>query len=187
MNRLIFLLGLIVSSSDLLATERVYQADVEGMVCAYCAYSVSRDLAELPGVESDSVDVDLENGKVTFRSAEPVSEEMLMSVCEDTGFRISGLTEADASAEMNNEDDYQLVLSLTINDKNPSAFEAVLESVGAMAAENPSRMVLKAPVRHAEELLKPILMGRRQVMTLSFLPADDEAIQLQLFLAADRN
>ena len=187
MNRLILLLSLIVLSSDLLATERIYQVDVEGMVCAFCAYSVSRDLAGLPGVKSDSVDVDLENGKVTFRSSKLVSEETLMSVFEDTGFRISGLTEADASAVVNIDDDYQLVLSLTINDKNPSAFEAVLDSVGAMAAENPSRMVLKAPVRHEEDLLKPILMGRRQMMNLSFLPADDEAIQLQLFLAADRN
>jgi len=48
MNRLILSWGLIVLSSDLLATERVYQADVEGMVCAFCAYAVSRDLAGKP-------------------------------------------------------------------------------------------------------------------------------------------
>jgi cation transport ATPase len=71
MNRLILMLGLLVSSSGLLATEQVYQADVEGMVCAFCAYSVSRNVAGLPGVDADSVDVDLENGEVTFSSSAP--------------------------------------------------------------------------------------------------------------------
>ena len=37
MNRLILLLGLIVLSSDLLATERVYRADVKWMVYAFGA------------------------------------------------------------------------------------------------------------------------------------------------------
>jgi hypothetical protein len=39
MNRLILILGLLIFNAGLLATERVYQADVEGMVCAFCAYS----------------------------------------------------------------------------------------------------------------------------------------------------
>lgn len=187
MNRMIFLLGLVFLSSDLLATERVYQADVEGMVCAFCVYSVSRDLAGVPGVEPDSVDVDLDNGKVTFKSTEPVSEATLMSVFEDTGFRITSLNELEAGSVVNNDDDYQLVLSLTITDRAPSVFAALFESVGVLAAENPSRMVLTAPAVYEEELLKPILMGRRQVMKLRFVPATDEAIQLQLFLAAAGN
>jgi len=187
MNRLILLLSLIVSSSNLLATERVYQADVEGMVCAFCAYSVSRDLAGLPGVESDSVDVDLENGKVTFKSTEPVSKETLVSVFEDTGFRISALTELDAGSVASNDEDYQFVLSLTINDKNPSAFEAVFESVGNLAALNQSRMVLTAPAAYEETLLKPLLIGRRQAMKVSFVPGNDEVIQLQLFLVENGN
>jgi len=42
MKRLIHIMALIALSSGLLAAEQVYQADVEGMVCAFCAYSVSR-------------------------------------------------------------------------------------------------------------------------------------------------
>jgi len=187
MNRLILLLGFMVLSSDLLATERVYQADVEGMVCAFCAYSVSRDLAGIPGVEADSVDVDLDKGKVTFKSAEPVSEATLISVFEDTGFRITALSELDAGSVVKNEGDYQLVLSLTVDGKNPSVFDTVFESVGNLAARNLSRMVLTAPAVYEEELLKPILMGRRQVMKLRFVPTADEKIQLQLFLSAEGN
>ena len=74
MNRLILMLGLFVLSFGLLATEQVYQANVEGMVCAFCAYSVSQDVAGLPGVDADSVDVDLENGKVTFSSSAPAPQ-----------------------------------------------------------------------------------------------------------------
>jgi len=188
MGRVILLLGLMVSSSGLLATEQVYQADVKGMVCAFCAYSVSRDVAGLPGVDADSVDVDLANGKVTFRSAEPVSEATLQSVFEDTGFRISGLTEVDADTLLEKDVDYQLVLSLTVSESNPSLFEAIFESVGALAAQNPSKMVLTAPAMYEDDLLKPILLGRRQVMKVRFVPAsDDETIQLQLFFAVAQN
>ncbi len=187
MSRIILILGLFVLSSNLLATERVYQADVEGMVCAFCVYSVSRDLAGIPGVEPDSIDVDLDNGKVTFKSTEPVSEATLMSVFEDTGFRITTLSELDRGSVVNNDEDYQLVLSLTITERAPSVFAALFEAVGVLAADNPSRMVLTAPVVYEEELLKPILMGRRQAMKLRFVPATDEAIQLQLFLAVAGN
>lgn len=138
MNRLI-LLNLFFLSSGLLAEERIYQADVEGMVCAFRAYSVSRNLAGLPGVDSDSVDVDLVNGKVTFKSAGPVSQETLMSVFKDTGFRISGLREADPGMAVDSEDKYQLALELNINENSLSALEFVLESVGVLAAENSSK------------------------------------------------
>ncbi len=36
-----------------------YKADVEGMVCAFCAYSVAKNISTLPGVDADSVNVDL--------------------------------------------------------------------------------------------------------------------------------
>jgi len=187
-NRLILVLGFMVLSSDLLATERVYQADVEGMACAFCAYSVSRDVAGLPGVDADSVDVDLDNGKVTFRSAEPVSEETLQSVFESTGYRISGLIEVNSDMLADDDIDYQLVLSLTISESNPSLFEAIFESVGALAAQNRSKIVLTAPVIYEDDLLKPILLGRRQAIKVRFVPAsDDETIQLQLFLAIAEN
>jgi copper chaperone CopZ len=121
MNRLILILGLLIFNAGLLATERVYQADVEGMVCAFCAYSVSRDVAGLPGVNSASVDVDLENGKVTFSSSVPVSEKELFSVFADSGFRVSGLREADPGKAVDSDDDYQLALELSFNQNNLSA------------------------------------------------------------------
>jgi len=187
-GRLVIVLSFIVLSSNLTAAERVYQADVEGMVCAFCAYSVSRELAALPGVEPDSVNVDLNNGKVIFQSTEPVSEATLVSVFEDTGFRITSLSELDSGSLAHSDVNYQLVLSLTIRESYPSLFEAILESVGALAAQNPSKIILTAPAMYEDDLLKPILVGRRQVMKVRFVPASDgETIQLQLFLAIAEN
>jgi len=187
MNRLILIMNLLLLSSHLLAAELVYEADVEGMVCAFCAYSVSRNVSGLPGVDADSVDVDLDKGKVTFSAFSRVSEEELVSVFSDAGFRVSGLREVDPGVATGNNDDYQLALELTINQNSLSALESVLESVGDLAAGNSSKMVLTAPSAYEEDLLKPILMGRRQVMKVSFVPAVDDAIQLQLFLAATGN
>lgn len=62
-----------------------------------------------------------------------------------------------------------------------------VHSVRILSARIPLRMVLTAPATYEEELLKPILMGRWQVIKVRFVPAIDEVIQLQLFLAAAGN
>lgn len=57
MKRLIILLVLLLSGFGVQAQERFYQADVEGMVCAFCAYSVGRELEGVPRVNADSIEV----------------------------------------------------------------------------------------------------------------------------------
>ena len=48
------------------AEEYSYQAQIKGMVCAFCAYSVNKNISALRGVDAESVDVDLKNGEVVF-------------------------------------------------------------------------------------------------------------------------
>jgi len=57
----------------------------------------------------------------------------------------------------------------------------VIEAIGNVAASSPSRLLIKAPALFEEKLLKPILMGRQQVIKVRFVPTDGETIQLQLF------
>ncbi len=182
MNQLIILLIFIFSSFGLQAQERSYQADVEGMVCAFCAYSVSRELSGLPGVDADSVEVDLDSGTVTFSASRPVDENTLAAIFTNTGFTLAGLSQTDPVLNPNADADYHLALELNISVHDVLAFESVLEAVATEAAKSPSRMVLEAPATFEEVLLKPILMGRRQVMKVRFVPVEDESIQLQLFL-----
>ena len=55
-------------ATNAVAGQVEYDLEVNGMVCAYCAYNVSKQLKILDGVVPDSVDVDLEKGRVKLRS-----------------------------------------------------------------------------------------------------------------------
>ena len=70
----VLVLACMLFATNVPASDLDYTLEVKGMVCAYCAYNVSKQLKSLDGVVPDSVSVDLENGMVTLRSEkkEPV-------------------------------------------------------------------------------------------------------------------
>jgi copper chaperone CopZ len=159
-----------------------YEADVEGMVCAFCAYSVSKKIASLPGVDAESVDVDLKNGHVSFRSEQPVSKATLVEVFKASGFSLAGLRETGLPAAGKPAGKRPLVLDMRLNTLDTAQFEPVFEAIGNIAADYPSRLVIEAPEALEGEVLKPVLMGRQQVMKVRFMPADTGSIHLQLYL-----
>ena len=54
-----------------------YDLEVNGMVCAFCAYNVSKQLKTLDGVVSDTVDVDLDKGTVTLQSEQELDKSQI--------------------------------------------------------------------------------------------------------------
>ena len=158
-----------------------YQAQVKGMVCAFCAYSVDRKISALPGVLTESVEVDLQNGDVVFRSTRPISEDSLESIFSESGFRLFDLRET-AAPMAKEQRPSMLALDLKINGLDTPEFASMLEVVGNLAASRISRMVIHAPAASEPDLLKPLLMGRQQVMKVQFISAEGGSIQLQLYL-----
>ncbi|MBB4686718.1 heavy-metal-associated domain-containing protein [Amycolatopsis jiangsuensis] len=63
---------------------------VSGMSCGHCAQSVTEELTALPGVEA--VTVDVETGKVTVRSTEPVAESSIRAAVDEAGYTYEGFT-----------------------------------------------------------------------------------------------
>ncbi|WIX80280.1 heavy-metal-associated domain-containing protein [Amycolatopsis carbonis] len=61
---------------------------VSGMSCGHCAQSVTEEITELPGVES--VEVDVETGRVVVRSAEELTEDAVRSAVEEAGYTYEG-------------------------------------------------------------------------------------------------
>ena len=59
---------------------------VKGMSCGHCAAAVTKALEELPGLSQ--VQVDLSSGRVTFESANPVSQEELARVVKAAGYEL---------------------------------------------------------------------------------------------------
>ncbi|MET7993876.1 heavy-metal-associated domain-containing protein [Amycolatopsis sp. NPDC005232] len=61
---------------------------VSGMSCGHCAQSVTEEITELPSVES--VEVDVETGRVVVRSAEELTEDAVRGAVEEAGYTYEG-------------------------------------------------------------------------------------------------
>ena len=161
-----------------------YNADVKGMVCAFCAYSVSKNISKLPGVDADSVDVDLKGGHVAFKSSKKVSEEKLTALFSDSGFSLSHLSLSKTSNDSVSIEQHA-TLDLQLDVFKLDQLISVIEAIGNIAASNPSRLIITAPSAQEETVLKPLLMGRQQVIKVRFIPSKSHTMRLQLFEAVD--
>ena len=65
-------------------TETTYS--VEGMTCGHCATSVREEVSELAGVQS--VDVDVESGRVTVTSDSPLAADAVAAAVTEAGYRL---------------------------------------------------------------------------------------------------
>jgi copper chaperone len=65
-------------------TESTYA--VEGMTCGHCATSVREEVSELEGVQS--VDVDVESGRVTVTSEAPLPADAVAAAVTEAGYRL---------------------------------------------------------------------------------------------------
>jgi len=183
MRGLLITLTIVVWSVNAWAKEFNYQAHVEGMVCAFCAYSVSKKVASLPGVDAESVNVDLKNGRVDFTADQQVSKKSLEAVFTESGFRLDKLSEIERPSNNGQSlKEASLVLDMRLDSLDTDRFEAVFEAVGTIAADSQSHLVIEAPGSLEDNLLKPVLMGRKQVMKVRFIPSDAESIHLRLYL-----
>jgi len=99
MKNLVFLFLLNVAlSANSFASGFDYALEVKGMVCSFCAYSVSKQLRSLNGVVGHSASVDLENGMVTLQSESRLQTTRLSEVIQAAGFQLGAVTETTVDA-----------------------------------------------------------------------------------------
>ena len=59
---------------------------VQGMTCGHCLASVTEEVQEIDGVEH--VDVVLETGVVTVKSAQPLDDTAVRAAVEEAGYLV---------------------------------------------------------------------------------------------------
>ncbi|MDP1819084.1 MAG: copper ion binding protein [Acidimicrobiales bacterium] len=59
---------------------------VEGMTCGHCVASVTQEVSKLDGVTT--VDVDLQSGKVTVESDQPVDDAAVEAAVDEAGYTV---------------------------------------------------------------------------------------------------
>ncbi len=60
---------------------------VTGMTCGHCVAAVSEEITKLGGVED--VAIDLESGRVTIRSAAPLSPADVEAAVDEAGYELA--------------------------------------------------------------------------------------------------
>ncbi len=180
MKKLFLTVSLFVFSLNTWASTYKYNADVNGMVCAFCAYSVGKNISKLPGVEADSINVDLKGGHVVFNSQKKVSEKKLTELFNDSGFSLSNI-KFTKSTDSSVKPKQELVLDLKIDAFKTDQFSTVIEAIGNKVANTSASLIIEAPASQEETILKPLLMGRQQVVKVRFIPSESETMRIQLF------
>jgi copper chaperone CopZ len=158
-----------------------YDLEVEGMKCAFCAYNVSKQLQSLNGVMPQTVDVDLEQGAVTFRSDNTLDEKQLADLLLQAGFTLKAVTKAAASTtQPRHASDEVVFLSVTMhaNELNDGEFDVILEELGTIAVRRSGRVSVAGPAELEVAILKPVLAGRKSVIKVDYeqLNRPDQAV-----------
>lgn len=176
-------LSLVFFSNPGWADDHAYRGQVEGMVCAFCAYNVSKKIAALPGVDDRSVNVDLGSGLVEFSSASKVDKAAISTLFSDTGFKLVTLNEIVPSDLKPVSFSSEPLVTLNFSLADIEQIDAVLDAIGSLAASRNSQITLKALPASEIDILKPILAGRQKVIKVRFIPTEDNSVELNIYLA----
>ena len=168
-------------STSAWAEDYAYQARIEGMVCAFCAYNVGKTIGALPGVDAESVNVDLESMLVDFHATSAIDRATVSAAFLDSGFTLAKLQTVENPAARSTSFEESPVVVLDLTGVNAAPFKAVLEAIGAVASTQGMRLVIEAPETVEIDLLMPILMGRKPAINVRFVPTEANSIRLKMF------
>ena len=174
-------------ATNAIAGQLEYELEVNGMVCAFCAYNVSKQLKTLDGVIPDSVDVDLNQGTVRLRSENKLDRIHIADLLLTAGFRLETVSEAVAlTAQPRRNSDEAVLLNMSIDSDSLSdgQIDAVLEAIGAIAADLSARISIVGPEELELAILKPVLAGRKTVIEVEYdrMIRPDNTIRINLMV-----
>lgn len=186
---LVFALSLVVLSASASASEYTYQARIEGMVCAFCAYNVGKTIGAIPGVDAASVTVDLDAKWAVFHATTPVDRDAISVAFTDSGFTLSAMRQIDRPATERTSYQEIPLIELDLDGADTERYESILKTMGDFASTQRLRLVIEAPAAVEIDLLQPVLMGRDHAISVLFLPIEENIIRLRMYpelLAADQ-
>lgn len=154
-----------------LAENLDYDLEVNGMVCAFCAYNVSKQLESIDGVAPGSVDVDLEHGRVTLQAKNELDKTEIADLLLQAGFKLGEVNKSASFVRQPRQyADRDVLLSVTMNSAGISngELDQVLEALGAFAVAQSGQIAIAGPGELETAILKPVLGGRRTVIKVDY-------------------
>lgn len=184
LKKMLLLCALLLGTSLAQAESYHYEVQVEGMVCAYCAYSVSKRFQALPGVEKHSVVVDLKVQRVNFQSNAAVADTVIENALAESGFAVLSIQqhmgyEWQAPSSPGKE---LASVSLVVDVLDSELSTQLLDALGEAAAQQRGRFTIQAPIALETAILKPLLGGRQQVIPVDYVAAGGKTISVTLWV-----
>jgi mercuric ion binding protein len=163
------------------AADYSYQARIDGMVCAFCAYNVGKTIGALPGVDAESVIVDLDQKLAIFHASTSIDRGAVSTAVTDSGFTLVALQQIENPATQLSSYQTTPIIELDLDGADAERFESILEALGAFASAQRLRVVIEAPEAIEIDVLAPILMGRDHALSVLFLPGEEDVIRLRMY------
>jgi len=179
---LLFLLA-VFSASFSMAENYEYEVGVDGMVCAYCAYNVSKRFQAVPGVAAHSVVVDLKGNRVNFQTSTPLAEPLIKSTLADSGFSVvsidrTSIAQLQAPPPRGTE---IARVTFPVSALGSEMSTALLDTLGETAEQQQGHFTVKAPGDNETDLLKPLIGGRQQVIDVDYNTQTSDEISVILW------
>jgi copper chaperone CopZ len=160
--------------------EQSYEVRVQGMVCAYCTYSVGKRLILLPGVIAPSVEVDLEKGIAAFRSMQPLDDDLIRETFRDSGFTATDVSSVVGQAAPSITT--QVVqLTLEADRIGSDVANRLLDTLGDAALKQLSEFRVTAPAALETKILKPLIAGRKQTIKVRYRPVEQATVEIGFY------
>lgn len=163
------------------AAAQNYEIQVEGMHCAYCAYSVSKNLAALDGVVDESVHVNLERGVATLQSTRTLDHSQIKETFLDSGFTAADISlTADASIVASPTAQVAKI-TLDRDQIGSKMVDQLLDVLGETAVKGSSELHILAPQALETDILKLLIAGRQRAIKVRYETTDDTAVVVTLY------
>lgn len=183
LGSLFLTLLLLAEASFAEAQMRRYEVQIDGMVCAYCAYNVSKRLGQLEGVIPDSVQVVLESKQVRFDARSELSKPSIDHALADSGFTVKTVEWKTLDKDEDSLPHGRLAAKITLSviALDSTLTERLLDALGVAAAAGHGRLVIQAPANQETALLKPLLAGRRPAIPVEFHATESDTVTVTLW------
>ncbi len=178
---IVVLLFALLTAVPAQAAGQNYEIRVEGMVCAYCAYTVSKNLGALPGVVNDSVLVDLEHGVATLRSTQALDDTLITETFRDSGFTATDITVVRDAPTVATPTIQIAKIILETDQIGSKMANQLFDVLGESAVKVPSELHVLAPRDLESRILKPLIAGRQRAIKVRYEPVEKNAVEVTLY------
>lgn len=156
-----------------------HEAQIQGMVCAFCAYNAAQELKAIPDVDPVSVRVDPSEHRAVFEASRALEESVVADALESAGFHLVALKRTESMPRMpRNRTDVWVKLEFQASQLE--AVATLLSALGDTAARTGGELRVTGPAESEKRVAKSLTMGKQAPVHLTYSVEPGGAVHIAL-------